>query len=358
MSHPAQQLLPGVPLVESPFFDQIFTEGAFDPETLRLARELRQYGYAVLDFPDADFGARATRIRDRLNPRYDWAAWHAGKTTSLRVQDAWETDADVKAIAANPHILALLSALYGRRAFPFQTLNFPVGTQQHVHSDSVHFSSYPERFMCGVWVALEDIGPDQGPLVYNPGTHRWPIYTNEQLGVNSSFLTADYGQYPRLQRLWRSLIEAHGAETKRFFARKGQALIWAANLLHGGDRQHNLSLTRWSQVTHYYFDDCSYYTPISTDPFYGRIHFRELRDIATGQPMPNKVGGEPVPAAFIRAVAPQPINRDAAFFAHLGLPADFDPTGYLRLNPDVAAAGADPRTHYLEDGIRENRRWR
>ena len=56
----------------------------------------------------------------------------------------------------NTGILSLFSTLYGRRAWPFQTLNFPVGTQQHYHSDSVHFSSVPERFMCGVWVDLED----------------------------------------------------------------------------------------------------------------------------------------------------------------------------------------------------------
>lgn len=357
MSSPAQKLLPGVPLVESPFFDRIFTDDAFDAETLRLAREFRQNGYAVLDFPDADFMARAACIRERLDPQYDWAGWRAGTKSSLRLQDAWETDPDVRVIAANPRILALLAALYGRRAFPFQTLNFPVGTQQHVHSDSVHFSSYPERFMCGVWVALEDIGPDQGPLVYYPGTHRWPIYTNEHLGLNSAFLTADYSQYPKMQQLWRSLIEAEGVETKRFFARKGQALIWAANLLHGGDRQHNLSLTRWSQVTHYYFDGCAYYTPVMSDPFYGKIHFRELRDVTTGRPVPNEVGGQPVPAAFIRA-ATQPVVRDEAFFRHLGLPDGFDGARYLKLNPDVAASGADARTHYLDYGRTENRPWR
>jgi hypothetical protein len=46
-----------------------------------------------------------------------------------------------------------------------------------------------------------------------------------------------------------------------FFACKGQALIWAANLLHGGSVQHDPARTRWSQVTHYYFRDCIYYTP-------------------------------------------------------------------------------------------------
>ena len=32
----------------------------------------------------------------------------------------------------------------------------------------------PEGFMCGVWVALEDMDMDNGPLVYYPGSHQLP----------------------------------------------------------------------------------------------------------------------------------------------------------------------------------------
>jgi diketogulonate reductase-like aldo/keto reductase len=40
------------------------------------------------------------------------------------------------------------------------------------------------------------------------------------------------------------------------------------------------------------------------------------------------------------------------------IPAGFDGEAYLKLNPDVAAAGADPLLHYLQNGRREGRRWR
>jgi hypothetical protein len=40
------------------------------------------------------------------------------------------------------------------------------------------------------------------------------------------------------------------------------------------------------------------------------------------------------------------------------LPEDFDPDLYLRLNPDVLAAGDDPKAHYLHNGFYEGRRWR
>jgi hypothetical protein len=40
------------------------------------------------------------------------------------------------------------------------------------------------------------------------------------------------------------------------------------------------------------------------------------------------------------------------------LPSDFDPATYLRLNPDVAAAEDDPAKHYVTHGLREGRRYR
>jgi lipopolysaccharide biosynthesis protein len=39
------------------------------------------------------------------------------------------------------------------------------------------------------------------------------------------------------------------------------------------------------------------------------------------------------------------------------LPRDFDPTAYLRANPDVLATGQDPAEHYLTLGRFEGRRW-
>lgn len=40
------------------------------------------------------------------------------------------------------------------------------------------------------------------------------------------------------------------------------------------------------------------------------------------------------------------------------LPIDFSASEYVRLNPDVGAAGVDPAVHYVYEGIREGRRYR
>ena len=293
MSNP----FPGIPLVESPLFAQQLASLGFSEDEERIATELNERGYAVLDFPDPQIDQRIDRITANLQPRFpdiDFADPESDKTRGeVRIQDAWKFDEDVRAIASNSAILDLLRKLYGRAAFPFQTLNFPVGTQQEMHTDLVHFSSLPERFMCGVWLAMEDVGPDAGPLFYVPGSHRWPILSNSLIGRRGYGSALNSAQDPFAQG-WRTLREAYGATEETFLARKGQALIWSANLLHGGSHQADPRLTRWSQVTHYYFDDCIYYTPAYSDEALGRLALRNLTSIADGQARPNTYLGERV----------------------------------------------------------------
>jgi hypothetical protein len=351
-----QRILPGLPPIELPWFEQMLPSLGWTEEERRIALDLHRFGYAVFKFPEPDFDRLADGIRSGLQDRYDWGHWKANgwrANEGLRIQDAWQFNPDVRRIACNTSLLALLTKLYGRRAFPFQTLNFPVGTQQPVHTDSVHFSSIPERFMCGVWVALEDIHPDSGPLIYYPTSHRWPIFVNEHLGVGSPANSRPSDNYEQYEELWRAEIEASGVAGMQLCAKKGEGLIWAANLLHGGARHVDPERTRWSQVTHYYFHDCAYFVPLLSDPALGRIFFKDqLVDITDGEAVQCRYLGEPIPADFI-ASAKVDRPRGKSF-----LPSDFDAALYLAANPDVAAARFPAAEHYLKFGFYERRKLR
>lgn len=290
-------VFPGMPRVESPAFEQeIEFYGLSDTER-GIALDLHRNGYAIIDFQDVEKEARFERIKANLAPRYniDFDDPEADKTKGeRRIQDAWTFDEDVKAIAANASIMDLLSKLYGRQAFPFQTLNFPVGTQQDLHSDSIHFSSIPERFMCGVWVAMEDVGPEAGPVFYAAGSHRWPIVSNAMIGRRGYGEVLSSAQDP-YGPAWNAYMTAYNAPTSTFLARKGQALIWSANLLHGGALQIDPRLTRWSQVTHYYFEGCTYYTPAFSDEVMGKLALRDIVGIDDGRRRPNSYLGQAWP---------------------------------------------------------------
>jgi hypothetical protein len=347
--------LPGVPPIESPFFDEWLANTELDEETRRIATDLRRDGFAVFDFPVADFDAVAARVRDDVTGITRGRSSVDAQTgvkpivlpmeTGHRVQDGWASSRTVRDLATNPRILALLRTLYGRRGWPFQTLNFTIGTQQPYHSDSVHFSSVPERFMCGVWVALEDVDAENGPLLYYPGSHRWPIYANEHIGHWADDASSRTQEVHR--HCWDRLVALHGCQPQQFHARRGQALLWLANLLHGGSKQLDRTRSRWSQVTHYYFDDCAWLTPMLSDPIYGRIYFREPFDVSTGRRMRNAYLGHEIPSEVIERT-----RQRGSLVERL---ARFDEKLYLLANPDVKSAGVDPRRHYIDHGFQEGR---
>lgn len=366
-----------VPIFESPLWDGNLPDGVAADVFL----SLRDKGYAIIDFPCIDVDEYASRLQAELIEQYDWNAWRAGTLDSLRVQDFWRHSETVKDIAANPEIIMLLSRLYGRKAFPFQTLNFPVGTQQAQHSDHVHFNSVPERFMCGVWLALEDADEDNGPLFYYPGSHRWPSYANEHIGVSGDEIGHGYAKYNKFVQLWEQLAEAQGVEKEYFYAKKGQALIWSSNLVHGGSAVRDPARTRWSQVTHYYFEGCGYYTPVASDVFSGEIYYRNVVDVSTGEDVVGCVSGREITAAMQQKLQPKFLipkdeekgGRVRQFFRKLvgrdgavnsRYPTDgelanklrkFDPVRYLALHPDVRESGMDPYQHFVRHGALEGR---
>ena len=344
------KIAPGIPLVESPFFSSHFNETYQDRELLTIAKELHEYGLAVIDFPDEDFNTLAENIKVELQTLYDWDRYKNGAGVDMRIQDAWKTNASVNKIAVNHSMINILSKLFGREAFPFQTLNFPVGTTQHFHSDSIHFSSIPERFMCGVWVALEDVEIGSGPLEYYPGSHKLPIYTHEQLGID---IRGNHKSQVMYHAFWEELIRFHNFERKVFYAKKGQAVIWLANLLHGGYEEIDRTKTRWSQVTHYYFENCTYFSPIRSTPMCGSVEYRLPPNIAKGGAQVNNYSlGKVIDNDIIH------FQRLLKSREELVLPDDFNPAKYLALNPDVLAAGADATAHWVNFGKRENRTYK
>ncbi|MAC71307.1 MAG: phytanoyl-CoA dioxygenase [Gammaproteobacteria bacterium] len=197
-------------------------------------------------------------IVEQVQPLYE-PAYQQNPLVASRVQDAWQQLDSVRQLAVDAKVLAALEQLLGRKPLPFQTLNFPVGTSQYPHSDSIHFNTDPAGYMVGVWVALEDIDAENGPLIYYPGSHKLPYYSMQDLGLEPG-----YPQYHAYERRIQNVIAEHGLQPELGLARKGEAIIWHANLLHGGAARKDVNRSRHSQVTHYFFEGCEYYTPMES----------------------------------------------------------------------------------------------
>ena len=267
------------PWVESPWIEQDIVDRALSPEMATIARQYHTDGFAVIPgLVDRDLIVRI--IDDLIEPLHE----------VNRVQDAWKFSPAVRELAVMPAVLDVLRVLYGREPVPFQTLNFEFGTQQRAHSDTVHFSSLPRRYMCGVWVALEDVDAGNGPLFYYPGSQRLPDPFFQRFGLEAGI--GSYGDYEIAQE---ALLVANGLEPIEFHAKTGDILIWSANIVHGGKPISEEGRTRWSQVTHYFFDGCVYVTPLHSDPEIGEWFVRaDLENISTGETAEQSYNGQPV----------------------------------------------------------------
>ena len=240
---------------------------ATSPEAAAFAQD----GFILHNF---DFG-------DALIDQAAEATGAIAATGKRRAQDLWRRNDAVRALACDDNVIEFLSALYGRRAFPFQTLNFVHGSEQQAHSDTIHFSSTPAGFMCGVWIALEDVDEENGPLFYFRGSQNLPVYSLADIGGD------DYVKH--YEPFVADALEAGGYEKKPVPMKKGDAFIWSSNLFHGGTPIIDKARTRLSLVTHYYFDDCCYSTPLREKN--GKAHIREVYDISRGTFVTQRMNG-------------------------------------------------------------------
>jgi hypothetical protein len=272
-----------VPWTASPLFEHLLGQSALSDADRAMAQAFARDGFVQFDPRIPGFDGLGSQIIAECSKRADYPQ---------RVADAWPQIEGVRTLATAPGVLSVLRTLYRREPIPMQTLNFGRGTEQRAHSDAMHFDSVPHGFMCGVWVALEDVDDDNGPLEYYPGSHRLPLLDHLSLGITASDQRA-YERYGDYEELVQRMVRDLKLERRVLRIPRGKALVWAANLLHGGSPIKDPARSRHSQVTHYYFEGCLYYQPQRSDPFLGRIHWLDKRDVRSGRLIPHVYNGRP-----------------------------------------------------------------
>jgi Phytanoyl-CoA dioxygenase (PhyH) len=157
-------------------------------------------------------------------------------------------------ILKHPDLLRWIRVLMEREPKPLQTIMAHKGSQQGVHSDSIHMTTYPLGYLSAAWIAFEDIDPDSGPLVYYPGSHKLPYVFSKDVGLSvSEFKELGYASYhDKYEPYIQESIQTNALEPHHFHAKKGDVLIWHANLLHGGSPRNNILLSRRSLVCHFF----------------------------------------------------------------------------------------------------------
>lgn len=183
-----------------------------------------------------------------------------------RLMFAYHTINSLKEIGKNKDLIELLSTIFGNKALLFQSMNFQRGTEQRTHSDSIHMTTYPLGGLLGVWIALEDITSENGPLHYYPKSHLLPYFLNTEFNNQGSKFLLGKKSYSAYEDAIEELVSEYKLEKKIFTAKKGDVLIWHANLLHGAEKHIDKTKTRKSVVFHYYSDNTICYHEITQRP--------------------------------------------------------------------------------------------
>lgn len=263
-----EQHSPDIPWIDQPNalerMEQHPDFQSLGPDVQEKARGFVRDGYMVLEgfFPKEKTDALNTEVNALLQ------SGQAGYNyTGRKIFNLWErsplADGD---FFRQPELLRLLSFLLGRAVVPFQSMNFTVGSEQRAHSDSIHMTTEPPGYLIATWIALEDCPADAGPLFYYPGSHRLDFVNTQHYDSGNTALMLGAHSNRRYEDKIESLIQEKKLEKQIFTPKRGDVLVWHANLLHGGSPILRPGSTRLSMVCHYFAEGVICYHEMSQRP--------------------------------------------------------------------------------------------
>ena len=165
----------------------------------------------------------------------------------LRLNDLFRQRPEVRAVALDSRVGAILQDLLGEPAVLCSSLTFEKGSQQTEHIDSLYITPPTPGKLVATWIALEDAHPGAGQLFYYPGSHKLPLYTFSDGSHHA--VPAEMGEW---MEYIHEQIEEAGLTRESFAAKKGDLFIWSADLVHGGSPITDPTRTRKSLVCHYF----------------------------------------------------------------------------------------------------------
>ncbi|MDH6148876.1 phytanoyl-CoA dioxygenase family protein [Paraburkholderia sp. WSM4179] len=200
----------------------------------------------VFQQPKIDhYNAIVSRIRGEVDDGKDDQGY------GDRIGQLHQKEPDLLRLASSPRIHRFVRWAFNDDSLLMGSLQFEKGTQQEAHIDAIFFWPEPAYSMAGVWIALEDIHADAGPLFYIPGSHRWPFYRSEDIVQTRPELAAkrEEARLGRLTPQERSNVVGENrccldGRTSRL--RKSERVTSSANLPEVG-RRGDMALIAYAQ---------------------------------------------------------------------------------------------------------------
>lgn len=131
-------------------------------------------------------------------------------------------------------------------------------TERKYHQDSyLNPAGVDDRYVAA-WIVLEDVDPDAGPFEYVAGSHLWPVIQREKVwdvmkirGQDPSLPTWPSDSQDWVGEACEQEIGFRRSEVTPFLGKRGDVLLWNANLVHRGSAPKNRELERRALICHY-----------------------------------------------------------------------------------------------------------
>jgi Phytanoyl-CoA dioxygenase (PhyH) len=246
-------------------WDAVESDHRFTSATGEQQEALRAYYVEGYHRVDALFdGDEIDRVSDRYRE-----AWADGSLTDgVMGRRSLNPQRFVPAIVdlfADRRLLKWIELFMGRSAIPFQTIVGEWGTEQEIHTDAIHQTTFPLGFHVSAWLACQDIEVDAGPLFYYPRSHRLPYALAADVGIRPEAKDRSGEYREKYIPFIEDVVAEHRLRRKVFLAKKGDVLIWHHNLLHGGSAIIDQSLNRRSMALFFYGTGVLHYHDLSGD---------------------------------------------------------------------------------------------
>ena len=156
----------------------------------------------------------------------------------------------------SPQIREFIRLVFEAPLMASQSLSFFRGSSQQAHQDWAYVTYCLPNHFAASWIALEDVKIPAGELFYYRGSQRLPetlFGSNAKSPSEAKRQDPDYRSETDAKTYVDNLASRcleRGMQQEVFIAKRGQVLIWSANLVHGG-KPVSAENSRKSVVTHY-----------------------------------------------------------------------------------------------------------
>jgi phytanoyl-CoA hydroxylase len=243
---PQDLLAPLTEFVENGYV--IFPKAASEDLVDRITADLGQIG----EHPERFILKKAGAYLDPLG--------HGPLGVGDRIIDIYGASAAAREATFRPEIVRFLNLIFGEPPIAMQSLVFEYGSQQAIHQDTAYVVSTKPLGLAAIWLALEDVEQGAGELIYYRGSHRFRHFLFDGQAKHWSQGRDGTERHKEFLTQLHTQAKERSAETERFLAKKGDILLWHADLAHGGAPITKPGRTRRSLVVHF--------CPLSVKPAY------------------------------------------------------------------------------------------